>query len=230
MVREVRPLVRDWPVGEKEYAGRRFRFFEKDETVLACAGIGAEAARRTAEAVIALYQPEVVYSVGFAGALATTRKVGDVIHPARVVNASDGSRVLLENGHGVLVSFPSIASPEQKAKLNNSFGAEAVDMEAAAVARAAELRGIRFAAIKVISDELDFVFPSVERFVDSAGRFSEFRFALYSALRPWLWGRVARLARNSRLASRNLCQVLQDLNASPLPTANRNGTTSAKAR
>src|ERR1700758_135461 len=32
--REVRPLVKHWRVSEKEYGGRRFRFFEKDEFVL----------------------------------------------------------------------------------------------------------------------------------------------------------------------------------------------------
>ena len=52
--REVRPLVKDWRVAEKEHEGRRFRFFEQGETVLVCGGIGAEPARRAAEAVFAI--------------------------------------------------------------------------------------------------------------------------------------------------------------------------------
>ena len=95
------------------------------------------------------------------------------------------------DGEGVLVSFGSVASPEQKAKLRDSFGAQAVDMEAAAVARAAEVRGVEFAVVKVISDEFDFSFPSMERFVDSNGQFLEGRFAWFAALRPWLWPQVA---------------------------------------
>ena len=55
--REVRPLIREWRLSEKEINGRRFRFFEKDEVVVVCGGIGAEAARRAAEAVIASYAP-----------------------------------------------------------------------------------------------------------------------------------------------------------------------------
>jgi adenosylhomocysteine nucleosidase len=209
--REVRPLVKAWSVREEEVDGRRLRFFEKDNVVLVCGGIGAEAARRAAEAVIAIYAPAVIYSAGFAGALEPTLKVGEVVQPLRVVNAGDGSSANLDQGEGVLVSFGSVASPEQKAKLRVSFGAQAVDMEAAAVGRAAEARGTGFAVMKVISDEFDFSFPSMERFVDSNGQFLERRFAWFTALRPWLWPQVARLARNSNRASLALCDELRKM-------------------
>jgi adenosylhomocysteine nucleosidase len=209
--REVGPLIREWRVIDKEVGGRRFRFFEKDDFVLVCGGIGAEAARRAAEAVIAIYAPSVIYSAGFAGALNRELKVGDVVHPLRVVNAGDGSSVNLDQGEGVLVSFGSVASPEQKARLRDSFRAQAVDMEAAAVARAAEARGTGFAVVKVISDEFDFSFPSTDRFVDSNGRFLERRFAWFTVLRPWLWPQVARLARNSNRASGVLCDWLRKM-------------------
>jgi len=206
--REVRPLVRDWQVKEKEYEGRRFRFFEKNECTLVCGGIGAEPARRAAEAVLAIYRPKVIYSAGFAGALEAGLTAGTIVQPHRLVNAADGSSVSLDCGEGVLVSFGSVANPEQKVKLRDSFGAQAVDMEAAAVARAAELRGAEFAVVKAISDEWDFDFPSMERFVDSNGKFLEARFALFAAVRPWLWREVGRLARNSNRASLALCQWL----------------------
>lgn len=209
--REVRPLIKGWRVSQKEIDGRRFRFFEKDEFVVVCGGIGAEAARRAAEAVIATYAPTLIYSAGFAGALDPTLKVGEVLQPRRVVNASDGSSVNFDQGEGVLVSFGSVASPAQKASLRDSFGAQAVDMEAAAVARSAEARGAAFAVVKVISDEFDFSFPAMERFVDSGGQFQEGRFAWFTALRPWLWTRVARLARNSDRASLALCERLRKL-------------------
>jgi adenosylhomocysteine nucleosidase len=134
--------------------------------------------------------------------------VADIVQPRRVINASDGSSVNLEHGEGALVSFGSVAGPEQKARLRDSFAAQAVDMEAAAVARAAEVRGVEFAVVKVISDEFDFNFPSMERFVDSNGQFLEGRFAIFAALRPWLWPQVMRLARNSKRASRVLCDWL----------------------
>ena len=209
--REVRPLVKQWRANEREHAGRSFRFFESDDVAVVCGGIGAEAARRAAEAVIALYAPAVVYSAGFAGALDPALRVADIVRPRRVVNAGDGSSVSLDCGEGVLVSFGSVASAEQKAKLRESFGAQAVDMEAAAVGRAAELRGVGFGVVKAISDESDFTFPSMERFVDSDGQFLEARFALFAGLRPWIWVKVIKMARNSALASDALCEGLRNV-------------------
>jgi adenosylhomocysteine nucleosidase len=162
--------------------------------------------------VIALYEPAIVYSAGFAGALDPSLKVGEVLRPGRIVNAGDGSSEILGGADGVLVTFGSVASPAQKKSLRESFGARAVDMESAAVARAAEARGIAFEAVKVISDASDFKLPSMEQFVDPKGRFSEWRFAFFVAVRPWMWGRVIRLARNSSRASRALCAALRKLN------------------
>ena len=214
--REVFPLVKQWRMSEKEYDGRRFRFFENDGLVLVCGGIGAEAARRAAEAVIAIYAPAMVVSAGFSGALDPSLRVGDVVQPRRVVNAGDGSSITLDRGEGVLVSFGSVADAAQKAKLRESYGAQVVDMEAAAVGRAAQLRGVGFGVVKVVSDEFDFSFPAMERFVDSEGRFLETRFALFAAVRPWLWPKVIELARNSNHASTALCEWLRHMNASQI--------------
>ncbi len=207
--REVGPLVKNWRASEKAHGGRTFRFFEKGNLVMICGGIGSEAARRAAEAVISIYDPEIVYSVGFAGALDPALKVGDVVNPERVVNSSDGSSVKLDGRDGVLVTFPTVASPEQKAKLRNSFGAQAVDMEAAAVARAADVHGVSFRVVKAISDEAGFNLTATENFVDSDGTFAEGRFALFVAMRPWLWPSVFALAKNSKRASRSLCALLE---------------------
>jgi adenosylhomocysteine nucleosidase len=209
--REVRPLIQGWRAVQSERDGRRITFFENGDVVIVCGGIGVEAARRAAEAVIAQYAPAAIYSAGFAGALAPEMKVGDLLRPARVINAGDGSSVTLDGGDGVLVTFGAIAGPEEKKNLREAYAAQAVDMEAAAVARAAQARGVRFAAVKVISDEVGFVFPSMERFVSARGEFSEWRFAVYAAVRPWLWPRVGQLMRNSAMASRVLCQGLREI-------------------
>jgi adenosylhomocysteine nucleosidase len=109
----------------------------------------------------------------------------------------------------VLVSFASVANPAQKRKLRDSFGAEIVDMEGAAVARSAEARGKQFTVVKAISDEIDFELPAMDLFVNSEGRFQEARFAFYAAIRPWLWPKVVRLARNSNRATHALCMYLR---------------------
>lgn len=207
--REVWPLVKRGHISDREYAGKRFRFFEGGTYVAVCGGIGAEAARRATEAIIALYQPSLVQSVGFAGALEDRWRVGEVLELRYVVDASDGSRIDTGAGAHVLVSFGSVAGKDQKSKLANAYRAQVVDMEAAAVAKGAQVRGLRFRAIKVISDEFGFVMPDMQQFLGSDGKFRAGKFAVYTALRPWLWGRVVQLARNSAEASRALSAYLQ---------------------
>jgi adenosylhomocysteine nucleosidase len=209
--REVSPLIRPWPACEKQFAGRTFRFFEADNAVLVCGGIGANAARRATEAVIASYAPEIVYSAGFAGALDPSLKIGQIVVPRRVIDVGDSRSVDTGIGEGVLLTCNSVASPEQKSKLAESFGACAVDMEAAAVALAAEARGIRFAAVKAISDEKDFELPAMDEFISPDGSFRTRQFALFVALRPWLWATALRLARNSARASHALCNWLEQM-------------------
>jgi adenosylhomocysteine nucleosidase len=206
--REVWPLIKDWKVSEREHEGKKFKFFEKGESVLVCGGIGARAARRATEAIIALYKPSGIESVGFAGALDHFWKVGSIMTPTQVIDPQDGSRVDIANGQGVLISVAVIASVEQKKKLAQTYGAQAVDMEAAAVAKGAQARGVAFSAIRVISDEIDFELPSMERFINVDGEFRTGKFAPFVALRPWHWMKVIRLWKNSTIAANALCQFL----------------------
>jgi adenosylhomocysteine nucleosidase len=208
MEREVWPLIKSWQVSERDYQGASFKFFEHQNQVVICGGIRGQAARRATEAILALYRPQLVQSVGFAGALDRSWKVGAIMVPASVVDAQDGSRVELEIGEGVLVSVAAIAGVVQKKKLAKSYGAQAVDMEAAAVAKGARARGVAFSAVKVISDEIDFELPAMERFIGADGGFNSRKFVMFVAIRPWLWARVWRLRSNSRTAAEALCRFL----------------------
>ncbi|MGA8616914.1 MAG: hypothetical protein WB660_00125 [Candidatus Sulfotelmatobacter sp.] len=207
--RELSGLVKGSQRFERDYEARNFVFFEQEEIVAVCGGIGVEPARRAAEAVIALYHPALLLSVGFAGALNTGLRIGDIFSPGVVIDARDGSRVQIAGGEGTLVTFMAVASAEQKANLAQSYAAQAVDMEAAAVAAAANAHGIRFLAVKVISDEFNFTMPEMARFIDAYGRFKSVSFALFVVLRPWLWRRVALLASNSGKAARMLGEHLK---------------------
>jgi len=208
MEREVSRLVQDWQVAVTEYEGRTYRFYENRPVVVVCGGIGAENARRAAEAVISLYQPRLVISAGFAGALDRSFQAGQLLTPRHVIDAKDGSRTDAGSGDGVLVTFDSVADVEQKARLADAFGGHAVDMEAAAVARSATAHSVKFLALKTISDPHDSRLPPVMRFVGSDGRFQLWRFMVHIAVRPWLWSDVAKLARNSSVAARVLCEAL----------------------
>jgi adenosylhomocysteine nucleosidase len=203
----VRPLIKQWRRVEREHDGRKYKFFENDRAVLVCGGIGPEAARRATEAIIHLYAPVLVQSAGFAGALDPTLRVGTVLTPICVIDAKDGSRIEAGVGYWVLVSVDRPASVKQKAKLAEAYWAQAVDMEAAAVARAAQAHDITFVGLKAISDEADFEMPPIQ--LRTAA------FAAYVAVRPWLWLRVFQLARNSSTAAAALCEWLEQYNDEP---------------
>jgi adenosylhomocysteine nucleosidase len=95
-------------------------------------------------------------------------------------------------------------------------------MEAAAVARGAQARNVRFMAMKAISDESNFAMPAMDRFVDREGQFLSGRFAIHAVLRPWLWRRVIQLAVNSAKASRTLCTELDRyINSAKKPEVSR---------
>jgi nucleoside phosphorylase len=207
--REVSDLIKHCARVRRSYQGRDFIFFEQDEMVTVCGGIGIEAARRAAEAVISLYHPALLMSVGFAGALDASLHVGDIFSPAAVLDARDGSRFEIDGGKGLLLTFMEVAGSQQKATLAKAYNARAVDMEAAAVATAARAHGIRFAATKVISDGLDFEMPETAGFIDPQGKFRTVGFARFVALRPWVWWRVAILARNSNKAAKSLARHLK---------------------
>jgi adenosylhomocysteine nucleosidase len=217
--REIQQLVKSWPVISIHHEGRDFIFHEGGHAVVVCGGIGAEPARRAAEAAIAHYSPNLLISAGVAGALVPELNVGDTIFPGMVIDTQDGSRHQTAISHApigntalgrtILASYPEIASVAQKQQLAKSYGAHAVDMEAAAVARAAQSHNLPFLVVKAISDDEHFELPEMDRFIP-AGRFQTRLFVFHVALRPWLWLKVIRLARNTRIASDNLCAWLRD--------------------
>jgi adenosylhomocysteine nucleosidase len=206
---EVAPLIRDWNVRFVDHAGRRYQLFENGHAALLCAGIGPEAARRATEAIIQEFQPSHILSVGFVGALDPALRVSEIFEPRTVINAGDGARTDTGSGQGTLVSFDAVAGPEQKEKLRTAYGASAVDMEAAAVAQGAEVRGVHFSVLKAVSDEAGFLMPPVHAFVTPDGKFRTATFAVHVAVRPWLWRRTFVLARNSARARRALSDALE---------------------
>jgi adenosylhomocysteine nucleosidase len=211
--REIHPLITSYKHVKRSYQDRTYSFFESDRVAAVCGGIGPEAARRATEAMIAIYKPEMVVSAGFAGGLDYTLHIGDVFCPELVIDASDGSRIEAGGRSGQLVTFGSIAGSQQKAKLANAYQAQAVDMEAAAVGRAAGRHAIAFCVVKAISDEAEFEMPGLERFVgtgEGAG-FRQWSFAAYVMFRPWLWGRAFQLGAGSAKAARALCGHLSAL-------------------
>ncbi|HEV7675759.1 MAG TPA: hypothetical protein VGQ12_14610 [Candidatus Angelobacter sp.] len=222
MEREISPLVRGWQRTALPSGDRKFALFERDGVLSVVSGIGCKNAELAARAVVAQYRPAILVSAGLAGALIRSLKVGSIFMPNVVVDAANGVeyRCTMDANHvsgGVLVSSGEIAGTEAKRELVNRFHGLVVDMEAAGVAKVAQQEQIGFRCVKAISDEADFPMPPMGQFLTAAGEFQGGRFALWAALRPWHWARIAALARNGKRATESLCNWLRKDLASGLP-------------
>jgi len=217
--REIQPLLHECrPVGDRHAPAKDAsgtvshpqRCFRYQDAVVICAGPGDKNAGRAAQQVLQAYAPEMVISIGFAGALAPDVKVGDVFVPRHVISERTESSYTLARGRGVLVTAERVAGEERKRLLFSRFGAQAVDMEAAAVAAEAAARGCEFMALKVISDTLASNVEFVNPFVRPEG-FRAGAFLAHVSIRPWLWPAVRNLQRDSARAAENLCAAVRVL-------------------
>jgi adenosylhomocysteine nucleosidase len=204
--REVKHLVRGWQ--EHKLPGKVV-VYTNDFAAVACAGMGPERATLAVQAAMSIRPVTELLSVGFAGACDPSLRVGDIVKAGLVVDAQTGERYGNSHFQQVLVSNPAIASVEEKQRLHASYGAGAVDMEAAAVARMAQAHSLSFQAIKVISDDAAFEMKELARFPTPDGQFREAAFAAYAAVRPRLWTKLFHLARNSNRALQSLSNELE---------------------
>jgi adenosylhomocysteine nucleosidase len=208
--REVWPLIRNWPVRTVRWGGSRYKFYQGAHAVLVCGGIGGSAARRAAQALVELRQPDTLLSAGFAGALEPELRAGSTLAAARIVDAETGESFESGQGNGTLLSTARVLSAAEKAELRGRYGAIAVDMEAGAVAAVAKERRMPFVAIKAICDDTGLSLPPFTSFIDEQGRFLTAAYVGYVAPRPWLWPLVFRMGRSSARAASALSQQLRE--------------------
>jgi adenosylhomocysteine nucleosidase len=204
--REVKHLVRGWQ--EHRLPGK-IAAYSNDLAVVACAGMGAARATLAVQAAMSLRPVTVLFSVGLAGACDPALQVGEIVRAGVVVDTQSGERFSDSQFQQVLVSAPSIASVDEKRRLLASYGASAVDMEAATVARIARAHDLGFHAIKAISDEAAFELKELARFATHDGQFREAAFATHAAVRPQMWAKLFQLAGNSKRAVEALTAELE---------------------
>ncbi len=211
METEIWPLVRRWPATIREYAGRKLKFFESDDAVTIAGGIGHEAGQRAAEALISLYRPEVMIATGLAGGLTPQWTAGRTMMPATIIDEATGRGYATASGEGIVVSSRTIAGAAKKRELAARFPADVVDMEGAAVAEVAQKHGIKFLAVKAVSDERDYDLPPLQEFVDADGQFQSLRFTLHALWHPRWWPMIVSLKLRTDRAARALTVALQEV-------------------
>jgi adenosylhomocysteine nucleosidase len=196
--------------------------------VAACAGMGAEAARRAFAAAEADGPLGLVLSVGWAGAVHKGAGPGEAYALSIIIDAKTGEQSEIAPGKRklTLVTAGRVADAAEKARLRETYpGAVMVDMEAATVARLAQMRGIPMACIKGVSDGAEAVLPDLNPFISHLGHLRLLPFLAYLAVRPRYWRSIAELNRNSTkaaLAMRNL--ILHFMEERNVDKLNRTGS------
>jgi adenosylhomocysteine nucleosidase len=202
----------DWPL---RFA--RAAWLKGEPIVLVADGPGPQSAGRAAEAVGKLKELRGLISTGFCGALNPELKACDIFVATEIAGVAHALSAPRSDSceHykiGKLLSIDRVVSSvAEKADLRRT-GADAVEMEAAAVAAKAAEWNIPFYCIRVVTDtategfSLDF-----NRMRDTNGRFSRAKILASALRRPAsVLPELLRINRRCKDASRKLGDFLVD--------------------
>ena len=210
---ELKPLVRGWqklPVDRGAGVAMWQQQRGEDDLIAVCAGMGAAAARRAFTAAEHAGSLDMVFSIGWAGALTADALPGQAYAPFEVIDAQTGERMHSIPGQYKhrLVTSTQVASEAEKRRLATTYEATLVDMEAATIARLAQMRDIPFYCVKAVSDDLTLHLPDINPFIDASGKLEMSRFLFHVAARPQYWWPLLRLGSNSAVAARALADFI----------------------
>ena len=176
------------------------------------------------------YEPSLLIFAGFAGALAETLHIGDIVLADEIADEAgnrwrttwpaqplqDDWTPPLHRGRLVSVGH-LIGSAPEKHRLGKHHQAIAVDMESAVFAERCISAGLPFACIRAISDEVDTPLSPALTTLLSGGSASPWRALKALARRPAMLPELLRLARDTRQAARQLSVSLGELLTLTLP-------------
>ena len=202
-------------------AGTRWAFrteLAEGPALLAAGGPGRDNVRRTLEAALRRYEPSAVVSTGFVGGLSPSLEVGDVLVAERVLRLEPRVEypgrlpggAIRDSRRGVLVTIDRVAqTPAEKARLHD-LGADAVDMEAAEVARMAHELGAPFFCVRAVSDTARTEFAvDFNRARRADGTFSGWSVARQAGWDVRRWRRLLELKKDGERAAQVLADSLR---------------------
>jgi adenosylhomocysteine nucleosidase len=226
---ELKPLVRGWHAGVTKDGTRSWtRTSGADTWVAVCAGMGADAARRAFAAAEADGPLNLALSVGWVGALIPDLRPGEAHSVSTIIDAQTGEQFQLPGGEPglTLITTARVADAAEKARLRETYrGAAMVDMEAATVARMAQMRGIPVGCVKGVSDGISARLPDINRFLSPRGQLRMAPFLIYLALRPKYWRQILELGRDSSKAAVAMRALILEFMEQPnLDRLNRTGS------
>jgi adenosylhomocysteine nucleosidase len=207
---ELKPLVRGWQErGRNMWSGR----IGDSEAVAIAGGMGAAAAARATERLMAEINPTAIVSYGWAGALTCAVKPPMACAISEVVDDANGERYRTALSDGFrLITLDHVARGDEKRGLAAKHQSVLVDMEAAEIARLAAKRGTAFYCFKGVSDGYNDRLPDFNRFINNnEGEMRMGAFVAYATLRPQYWSALVRLAQNSGAAAEAVAGLAQDV-------------------
>ncbi len=188
-----------------EIERRALAGLERHGVEIHVSGIGPDAAAALGERLT--QRPlRAMIATGFCGALIPRLDVGTIVVAERVVHENTGDvfaadDVMLaaaEGRRGTLVSAGEVArTPADRAALQGL----AVDMESAALARAARDADVPFIAIRAISDRFRDRIPDIAGMLDHVGRPDRSALIAFALHNPREIPRLIRLGRSAKRAS-----------------------------
>ena len=159
----------------------------KSRVVIVESGIGADRAADAAKALIQAFCPKRVISAGFAGGLVPSLERNRIILPRLVIaratgatldlwsqrldgpeearstgTASEAAADPLDRKYAtgtLLTSDEPVATPAEKKRLAERFGASLVDMETFTVASVCQTQGVPFLSVRVLLDPVNETLP-----------------------------------------------------------------------
>jgi adenosylhomocysteine nucleosidase len=184
--------------------------------ILVANGPGPRLASEAVRAALSTVQARLVLSTGLCGGLAHTLKRSDILVGEEVLDHAGQRRfpTLIPRFDapattGRVLSMDRVAVTVRHKRELLALGCSVVEMEACAVALAAQDRNLPFYCIRAISDTASESLPfDFNRFRDRSGRFSRGRIAAEAFIRPTAVPRLLELGRASRAASDSLGEFL----------------------
>jgi adenosylhomocysteine nucleosidase len=238
--REARPFLQEFHPQQRFHgAPCRARFCGPEWlTVLVLeTGVGHDPTRRALDWVLSKplfgnlpYEPKVILSAGFAGALEDSIQIGDLILANEVLDSEnivwpvpwpdslpEGDwHPPLKRGR-LLTNSQFVSDAGKKRNLGRQHQAMAVDMESATFASICSRKQIPFGCVRAISDAVNTpVSPDVMTVLEGA-EVSWLALAALLARSPKKVGELWRLAKATRFASQQLAKALGELLTLTLP-------------
>lgn len=136
------------------------------EAAVVHTGVGARVAAPRVQAFVEAENPKLVIGAGFAGATRDEFQPGDIIVGQNFSDPGLRSKAMaclagFRAREAVLLTSDSIIdAPAERSTIGREQGADAVDMETAAIAEICRVRGILFLSLRAISDSPAQPFPA----------------------------------------------------------------------